>query len=112
MRRLMCTVLLAAPGILQAAEPTAEAIAQKKVELMQTTKIAAVAELPVPSREYKSDGDPETLEVVFLDDKKQGPSRVSEDGEVIFLYKASDRKQQELINQAFDIRARRALGEA
>jgi len=92
-----------------AAEPTAQALAQKKVELVQTTKVAAVAELAVPSREYNSDGDPETLEVVFLDNKKDGPSRVSEDGEVIFLYKASDRKQQTLIDQVFEIRARRAL---
>jgi hypothetical protein len=103
--------LVVFPAIVLAAEPSAQALAQKKVELMQTTKIAAVTELLVPSREYKSDGDPETLEVVFLENKKDGPSRVSEDGEVIFLYKASDRKQQALIDQAFEIRARRALDE-
>lgn len=109
MRHLVYGSLLFFPGILLAAGPSAQALAQKKVELMQTTKIAAVAELSVPSREYPSDGDPETLEVVFLDNKKEGPSRVSDDGEVIFLYKASDRKQQALIDQAFEIRARRAL---
>jgi hypothetical protein len=45
----------------------------------------------------------------MLDKKKDGPSRVSDDGEVIFLYKASDKKQQDLITQAFAIRAKLAL---
>lgn len=102
-------LLLLASANVMAAEPTTQAIASKKIELMQITKIAAVTELSEPSSEYKSDGDPETLEIVFLDKKKDGPSRVSEDGEVIFLYKASDRKQQALIDQAFEIRARRRL---
>jgi hypothetical protein len=107
--RLLYCALMGIPSCVLAVEPTAEALAQKKVELMTNTKIAAVMELRVPASEYKSDGDPETLEIVFLSRKKDGPSRVSEDGEVIFLYKASDKKQQELIQQAFDIRARRAL---
>ena len=111
MRYLMSGLLLLSFGIVSAAELTAEAIARKKVELMQRTKITAVTEITVPSHEYRSDSDSETLEVVFLDKKKDGPSRVSEDGEVIFLYKASDRKQQALIDQAFEIRARRALDE-
>jgi len=112
MRHLTSALFLVSPLIVLAAEPSAQALAQKKGQLMQTTQIAAVTELTVPSREYKSDGDPETLEVVFLDSKKDGPSRVSEDGEVIFLYKASDRKQQALIDRAFEIRARRALNES
>jgi hypothetical protein len=32
--------------------------------------------------------------------------RVSDDGEVLFLYKASDKNQQELIAQAVAIRAK------
>lgn len=63
MRRLMCGVLLLSSATVLAAEPTAQAIAKKKIELMQSTQVAAVTELAVPSREYQSDGDPETLEV-------------------------------------------------
>lgn len=111
MYRFGIALLCLSPAVVMAADPTAQAIANKKVELMRTTKIAAVTELSMPSHEYKSDGDPETLEVVFLDKKKDGPSRVSEDGEVIFLYKASDRKQQALIDKAFEIRALRKLNE-
>ena len=40
----------------------------------------------------------------------QATSRVSDDGEVIYLYKPSDKEQQGLINKAFEIRARRRLG--
>jgi hypothetical protein len=109
--RLLYCALIGIPSCVLAAEPTAEELAQKKVELMTSTKIAAVTELSVPASEYKSDGDPETLEIVFLSRKKDGPNRVSEDGEVIFLYKASGKKQQALIDLAFEIRARRALSE-
>lgn len=104
----MAAILLST--VVVAAEPTEAQLNAKKVELMQGTKVAARMGLEEPAAEYKSDGDPDTLEIVFLDKKKDGPSRVSEDGEVIFLYKASDKKQSELIDQAFTIRARLRIG--
>lgn len=64
--------------------------------------------LTTPAAEYKDDGDPTTLEIVFLTKKADGPSRVSDNGEVIFLYKASDETQQKLITRAFEIRIARA----
>jgi hypothetical protein len=91
------------------AEPTEAQLNSKIVELMEKTRVVARMGLDVPAAEYKSDGDIDTLEIVFLDKKKDGPSRVSDDGEVIFLYKASDKKQDELIDQAFNIRARRGI---
>jgi len=84
---------------------------EMRVRLMTETKLVALMGLPMPAAEYKSDGDPNTLEIVFLEKKSDGPSRVSDDGEVIFLYKASDKTQQKLIEQAFEIRIARALGE-
>lgn len=78
--------------------------------VLTQTQMVAVMELDVPAADYKSDGDPNTLEIVFLDRKSDGPSRVSEDGEVIFLYKASDKTQQKLIQRAFEIRIARAVG--
>lgn len=104
---LLC--LLGAASTTYAAEPTQQEIYAKIVQLMETTKTSLRMGLDVPAAEYQGDGDPETIEIVMLDKKKDGPSRVSDDGEVIFLYKASDKKQQELIAQAFAIRAKRAL---
>ncbi|MES1263174.1 MAG: hypothetical protein ABUL69_02380 [Peristeroidobacter soli] len=104
---IVSTSLLAATAV--AAEPTDQEIRAKVVELMQSTKMNMLMGLPVPAAEYKSDGDPDTLEVVMLEKKKDGPSRVSPDGEVIFLYKASDKKQQQLIEEAFLIRAKARL---
>lgn len=92
-----------------ATEPTPQEINAKVVELMQSAKMNMRMGLDVPAAEYKGDGDPDTIEIVMLDKKKDGPSRVSEDGEVIFLYKASDKKQQALIEEAFQIRARLRL---
>ena len=65
--------------------------------------------LSVPVSQYKGDGDPTTLELVIFSKKSDSPSRVSEDGEVIFFYvKDSDKLQQQLIQKAFEIRIARA----
>jgi hypothetical protein len=93
----------------RAAEPTQQELYAKIVELMQSTKMNMRMGLDVPAAEYKGDGDPDTIEIVMLDKKSDGPSRVSDDGEVIFLYKASDKKQQALITEAFAIRAKLRL---
>ena len=106
---LSSSILLATSAL--AAEPSADDLRQLKLKLMIETKMIAVTELTVPANEYQSDGDAETLEVVFLAKRKDGPNRVSDDGEVIFLYNASDKQQQALIEKAFDIRARRKLSE-
>lgn len=92
-----------------AAEPTPQELNAKIVELMVKTELNMRDGLDVPAAEYKSDGNPDTLELVMLKDKKDGPSRVSPDGEVIFLYKASGKKQQALIEEAFALRARARL---
>ena len=65
---------------------------------------------PVPVSRFKSDGDPNTLELVFLEKSDPGANTVSDDGEVIFLFEASDKVQSKLIGQAFEIRAKRRLG--
>jgi hypothetical protein len=85
----------------------AETADELRNRILTQTKIV-VTELAVPAREYKGDGDPNTLEIVFLTKKSDGPSRVSDDGEVIFLYKASDNTQRQLISRAFEIRLARA----
>ena len=96
-------------SVVMAAEPDSAAIAKAKIGVMENTKISMRTKLPVPAHEYKSDGDPGTLEIVYLEKKEDGPSRVSDDGEVVFLYKASDRQEQALTDEAFEIRARKAL---
>ena len=104
---VICVSLLTSLAL--AAEPTPQELNAKVVELMQSTKVTMRDGLDVPAADYKSDGDPETLELVMLKDKKDGPSRVSPDGQVIFLYKASGKKQQALIEEAFILRAKAAL---
>jgi hypothetical protein len=96
-------------GLAYAAEPTADEVRQMEAKLMAQTRVVAVRDLNFPASEFKSDGDPNTLEVVFLTKKEDGPSRVSDDGEVIFLYKPSAKEEQALIEQAFKIRALRVL---
>ena len=78
--------------------------------LTQTKFNVVMAEaLPVPISQYKGDGDPMTLEMVVFSKKSDGPSRVSDDGEVIFFYqKDSETLQQQLIQKAFAIRIARA----
>jgi len=102
--QLIC-VTLVGKSVIAFAETTDEL----RNRILTQTKVA-VTELTVPAGEYKGDGDPTTLEIVFLTKKSDGPSRVSDDGEVIFLYKASDKVQQQLISRAFEIRIARAAG--
>jgi hypothetical protein len=100
---------IALTALAHAADPTAEELRQLQIKLMIETQVVAVPEFKGAASEYKSDGDPNTLEIVFLKSKQDGPSRVSDDGEVIFLYKASQKEEQKLIEQAFKIRALRRL---
>jgi hypothetical protein len=83
---------------------------QMKLELMQSTKVIAAMGLSGPADRYLSDGDPDTLEIVFMAKPEDGPSHVSDDGEVIFLSPhATDAEQSDLIGKAFDIRVQRRL---
>lgn len=110
--RAIRTCLAGLFGLALASVAFSETPAEVRVRIMEQTKLVAVQGLSVPAAQYTGDGDPTTLEIVFLDRKSDGPSRVSDDGEVIFLYKASDKLQQELIGKAFDIRVTRTLNGA
>jgi hypothetical protein len=101
---------MSAAALIMTTAVRAETEAERRARILSQTKMNVVTELTVPASEFKGDGDPTTIEVVFLTKKSDGPSRVSEDGEVIFLYKASDRTQQKLITRAFEIRLARAEG--
>lgn len=69
----------------------------------RNAKVILVGRIDGPASDYKSDGDVETLEVIRLTD---GMSRVSDDGQIIFLQKdLAGKEQQELLLRAFYIRA-------
>ena len=107
-RRVQASFTIATFALSAMTVALAETEAERRVRLFDETRIVAVMDLAVPASEYKDDGDPNTLEIVFLKKKADGPSRVSENGEIIFLYKASDKTQQKLIAEAFEIRFARA----
>jgi hypothetical protein len=104
---LFATILFTIPAF--SAQPTPEELHQLQVKLMVETKIIGVPDWNRPSSDFKSDGDPNTLEIVFLKHRQDGPSHVSDDGEVIFLSHPSDREQQAPIEKAFQIRALRSF---
>ncbi len=82
-------------------------------ELMVKTKVNMLlgSQMEGVATEYKSDGDPLTLEVVMLE-KGVGTDRVSDDGEVIFMHeKTRDKVQQNLITTAFYVRTKRQVAE-
>jgi hypothetical protein len=106
--RCYSTIAIVASALAMSTAALAETDAERRNRILTETKVNAVMELTVPAAEYKDDGDPTTLEIIFLSKKADGPSRVSDNGEVIFLYKASDKTQQKLIARAFEIRIARA----
>jgi hypothetical protein len=101
-------IVVATTALMASLKAFSESPDELRNRILMQTKVVVVTELPVPAAEYKGDGDPSTLEIVFLTKKSDGPSRVSDDGKVIFLYKASDKTQQQLIARAFEIRIARA----
>ena len=106
--RFYSTLAIVAANLAIVMAAHAETDAELRTRILTETKMNVVMELAVPAAEFKGDGDPTTIEIVFLTKKADGPSRVSDDGEVIFLYKASDKTQQKLITRAFEIRIARA----
>ncbi|HET7299446.1 MAG TPA: hypothetical protein VFJ01_02235 [Oleiagrimonas sp.] len=98
----LLSLLLLTPAV-RASQPQTSHAAQLQ-HIMETTSVTAVMGLDGPSTKFKDDGDPNTLQIVFLSKKANGPSRVSPDGEVIFLYKASKAAQSKLIQKAFELR--------
>ena len=110
MRYLSKIVLLGAAFAASMAT-NAETEAERRVRIFKATKLNVVEELTVPAAEYRDDGDPATLEIVLYTKKADGPSRVSDNGEVIFVRKGSDSQTSKLMMRAFEIRlARTASG--
>ena len=111
---LLCFVALLASSAVNAGAPSdgeCTATGNDIASLMEKTKVVAVMNYVGAPSEYKFDGDPETLEIVWLPKQKGVSSSVSDSGEVIFLVgKVKDAEQQRLIMMAFCRRviARRA----
>lgn len=84
---------------------------QQKMQqkLMSETELNIRTGVSVPISKFSSDGDPNTLEVVFLEKSEPGVNTVSDDGEVIFAFEASDELLRSLIAKAFELRAKRRL---
>lgn len=82
-----------------------EIIVTTKVNLLSASQIDGVA------IDYKSDGDPMTLEIIMLR-KGEGIDHVSEDGEVIFIHEKTKAKaQQEFMSTAFYLRTQKQYAE-
>jgi hypothetical protein len=94
-----------------AGEPDPKDLRACLEKAMHETKLVPV-QLSGPVSEFKPDHDPNTLEVVFMVRKEDGPSRVSDDGKVIFLYNASGQEFGDLVTKAFAVRWRKRCGVA
>jgi hypothetical protein len=83
-----------------------------RTRILMHTKMnyVRVESLSVPVSQYKGDGDPTTIEVLMLSTDSDGPSRVSDDGEVIILHdKDSKELMRQLIQRALEIKIAKAL---
>lgn len=69
------------------------------------TKVVFVPSWNAPESTFREDNDPETLQIVVLSDKTDGPNQVSKDGQILFYQKnSSDAAVQKLLGRAFYIR--------
>jgi hypothetical protein len=106
---LVAATVTLAVSIASFAEEPAKAPGPR-IMLMLETKFVEGRKLQGPPEEYVPDKDPKSIELVQLPKGDPGPSRVSSDGQVIFLTVAdvrSSKANDALIEQAFDILERR-----
>lgn len=92
-----------------AEDPQPKKEPRSKIIIMLDTRVVAGKKLKGPAAEYQPDNDPNTIELVILGPNDEGPSHVSEDGEVIFQRgtHASQEEVDSLLDQAFEIRVKR-----
>jgi len=107
---LVSMVSLAAdPEPAKPADAPAAKPPRSRILIMLETKVVVGKKLTGPASEYQHDDDPNTVELVMLGRDDPGPSRLSEDGEVIFQKgkRASEDEIHALLDKAFDIREQR-----
>ena len=109
MRCLLILAIALSASTASLAEPSKQEILNMSMKLMGETAIVTRTDFEGAKAEFKADSDPKTLELVFLKKPESGANSVSDDGEVVFFYQASDQVQSDLTNKAFDIRAKRRL---
>ncbi len=109
MRRLFIFAVALSASMASMAEPSKQEILKLSMKLMGETMINARNDFEGTVAEFKADNDPKTLELVYLKKPDPRANSVSEDGEVVFFYEASDQVQSDLTNKAFDVRAKLRL---
>ena len=105
--RNLSTIALLGSVLVAASATSAETEAERRSRIFQETKVIVIGDLTVPAAEYKDDGDPTTLEIVYYTKKADGPARVTANGEVIFVRKGSNSQMSKLMMLAFEIRLAR-----
>jgi hypothetical protein len=93
---------LAVVALLSCASP---ALADSVIQFMLRERTVAVAKIPGPASAYKSDGDPDTVELVLIVRPEDGPPRFIEDGAVVFLREdMGEAAMQKLFHEALEAR--------
>ena len=103
---LTATALLAA--VCRSVE--AETEVELRTRVISALRIVEVRPAPALAARYLGDADPRTIEVVRLHERGDGPSRVSQHGQVVYLgIGESTSKHREMhLNRAFEIHFRKA----
>src|SRR5438128_612986 len=102
MKAVTAIALAGLAVLLSCASAAGETEKECLVRMATTTKLNAWVGDAVAK--FVPDSDPDTLEVVFLSNPEQGKSRVSDDGQVIYVNNATDEEQEALALQAFQVR--------
>ena len=85
--------------------------ASQVAEKMQSTSTSLVSNYVGDPKDFKSDGDENTLEIVLLGGKQSLRGSVSADGEVVFIpEEISDDERQQLFFRAFALKVCRKNG--
>ena len=104
---VVTAALLLAAVCLPASAETEVELRTRVISALRVVEARPATEL---AAQYRGDGNPQTIEVVYLRGESQGPSRVSEDGQVVYLARreSTSKHWEKFLNRAFEIHFRKA----
>ena len=104
---LSAVVLFMYPLVAVAGDERARCTASgnEMVLMMERTRKTFITNYTGLESDFRSDGDPDTLEIVFLSERDGSKSGVADDGEAMFLYgEPPDEEYRRLLMLAYCLR--------
>jgi hypothetical protein len=92
----------------------AETEVELRTRIVSPIRLVEVKEPAASPKDYRADADQNTIELVYMSERSDGPSRCSPDGQVIYLsrFGLNSHVKGKLVQDALEVRFKLARDEA